>query len=283
MSALIFYSQIILFVIRIIGLGVSIEFYYEIKKNKFILFIISWNFWILSTLMALISLYWGDQTIIQILIILNVLFTSLGIIFYLWGINVYFLSINPRLMLIFIILFTVIALILFITFNSLTAILFMVIGFIIMLISTFIIPPLKIKQFKKYMGKSIRWYYSALLFVFPFIIVSIYTSLLEYDYGLYESDDIIMILLYYIPVNVIFIILIILLIHLEYGISTREVRYLKDKYSHDLGNILQVIYTATEISKNEDKFQKEMLSEMKDLVQDKVKEASNLIKEIRDL
>ena len=74
-----------------------------------------------------------------------------------------------------------------------------------------------------------------------------------------------------------------MLIHLEYGISTREVRNLKDKYSHDLGNIMQVIYTATEISNKEENFQKEILAEMKDLVQDKVKEASDLIKDIREL
>ncbi len=283
MNLLVIYSQITLFIIRIIGLSVSIEFYFDIKKKKFILFIISWILFIIATLLALISLLWSDQTIIQILLILNVLFTSLGIIFYLWGINVYFISINPRLMLIFIVLFTIIAFILFITINSLIAIFFMVIGFNIMLISTYIIPPLKIKQFKNYMGKSIRWYYSVLIFLLPFIIISIYTNLLGYSYGLYESDDTIMILLYYIPINFISIILIILLIQLEYGISTSEVHNLKDKYSHDLGNILQVIYTATEISNDKENFQKETLKDMKDLVQDKVKEASNLIKEIRDL
>ncbi|MFX1567979.1 MAG: hypothetical protein ACFFCV_06400 [Promethearchaeota archaeon] len=283
MNDLILYSQIILIIIRIIGLGVSFEFYYDIKKNKFILFIISWILWILSTLLALISIFWEDQTINQLFLILNVLFTSLGVIFYIWGIYVYFISINPRLMLIFLILFTIIAFILHFTINSLTAILFMVIGFNIVLISTYIIPPLKITQFKNYLGKSIRWYYSVLVFLLPYIIISIYTSLLGYSYGLYESNNIIMILLYYIPINFISIILIILLIHLEYGISTSEVYDLKDKYSHDLGNILQVISTASEISNNKENFQKEILEEMKDLLQHKVKEASNLIKEIRDL
>ncbi len=283
MNELILYSQIILFTIRVIGLGVSIEFYHDKKKNKFILFIISWILWILSTLLALFSLLWDDQTIYQILLILNVLFTSLGVIFYLWGINVYFLSLNPRLMLIFIVLFTIIAFGFYIFINYLTAILFMVIGFNIMLISTYIIPPIKIKKFQKYIGKSNRWYYSVLLFVFPYIIISIYTTLMGYDYGLYESNDTFIILLYYIPINFIFIILIILLIHLEYRISTREVRDLKDKYSHELGNILQTIYTASEISNNQENFQKEILAEMKDLMRDKVKEASNLIKEIRDL
>ena len=98
MNDLILYSQIILVTIRIIGLSVSIEFYYDIKKNNFILFTLSWISWILSSLLALVSFFWGDQPINQILLVLNVLFTSLGVIFYLWGINIYFLSINPRLM-----------------------------------------------------------------------------------------------------------------------------------------------------------------------------------------
>ncbi len=283
MNELILYSQIVLFIIRIIGFVVSIEFYHDLKKNEFIIFAISWLLFILSTLLAIVPIFWDNQTILQILLIINVLFTSLGVIFYIWGIYIYFISINPRLMLIFIGVFTIIAFILYIAINSLTAILFMVIGFNLVLVSTFIIPSLKINQFKNFMGKSIRWYYSVLFFVLLYIIISIYTSLSGFDYGLYESDDTIMILLYYVPTNFISIILIILLIHLEYGISTREVHDLKDKYSHDIGNILQVISTATEISNNQENFQKDILTEMKDLVQNKVKEASNLIKEIRDL
>ncbi len=72
-------------------------------------------------------------------------------------------------------------------------------------------------------------------------------------------------------------------VHLEYGISNNQRFQLKDKYSHEIGNILQIIQSSMDIvSQNKDKVNVE-IDEINDLVRTKCIEASTLIREIRSL
>ena len=50
--------------------------------------------------------------------------------------------------------------------------------------------------------------------------------------------------------------LIILLIHVEYNFSQNQRFELKDKYSHNLGNILQFITGYIDLISQDDKFKK---------------------------
>ena len=77
------------------------------------------------------------------------------------------------------------------------------------------------------------------------------------------------------------ILLIILLVHLEYGITFSQKYHLKDKYSHTLGNIMQAISGAAFLIN--DNLDENQVLELKDLIQSKTKEASDLIDEIREL
>ena len=77
------------------------------------------------------------------------------------------------------------------------------------------------------------------------------------------------------------ILLINLFIHLEYGITFTQKYGLKDKYSHNLGNIMQAISGAAFLIN--DNLDENQVLELKDLIQSKTKEASNLIDEIREL
>ena len=79
------------------------------------------------------------------------------------------------------------------------------------------------------------------------------------------------------------IILVILLIHVEYNFSNNQRFELKDKYSHNLGNILQYITGYSDILSQNDKSEDKESSELQSLFKQKCKEASGLLREIRDL
>ena len=70
--------------------------------------------------------------------------------------------------------------------------------------------------------------------------------------------------------------------HLEYTLSNREKFDLKDTYSHELGNIMQAIFTTFDLIKTKREPKKD-LAELETMLETKLNEASALIKEIRKL
>jgi len=76
--------------------------------------------------------------------------------------------------------------------------------------------------------------------------------------------------------------LLVLLVHLEYSISTRKKFEIKDKYSHNLGNIMQVIYSSSDIIKRITKLDVNEVEKL-ELIERKCKEAAKLINEIRNI
>ena len=249
MNDLVLLCLLFFIVVRAIGLGVSLDFYYDTKQNKFILFSIGWSLWIIAALIPIYSNLVKDIGLIELLLMLNLLFFSLGGIFYMWGIYKYFLSVPVKIMEALIVISIVVPFLVLFTIGDTSAIIFSGIFLYGLLISTYIIPPLKKENFKKFIGKSIRWYYVIIFIILIYIPVSLINYSRGYAYGLYDSDDSTLIMLNYIPTIGATILLIILLVHLEYTISNREKFDLKDRYSHDLGNILQAIYTTLDLIK----------------------------------
>jgi hypothetical protein len=140
-----------------------------------------------------------------------------------------------------------------------------------------------VRKFKTKIGKSIMWYHAVTVSFFTYVPVSIYIVLQGYSYGLYNVDNPFLVILNYIFPLATTIILIVFQIHFEYGISNNQKFQLKDKYSHEIGNILQIIQSSMDIvSQNKDKVNVEV-NEINDLVRTKCIEASTLIREIRTL
>jgi len=76
------------------------------------------------------------------------------------------------------------------------------------------------------------------------------------------------------------LLVLVLTIRLEYSLSNIQKFKLKDNYSHELGNILQMILNSAEYNKNTDTKGDQSVNE---LIIEKSKEARFLITEIRDL
>jgi len=74
MNDLVLLCLIILIVSRVIGLAVSLDFYFERRKNQFIIFGIGWALWILAALMPIYSSLVKDVFLVGLLLLLNMFF-----------------------------------------------------------------------------------------------------------------------------------------------------------------------------------------------------------------
>jgi signal transduction histidine kinase len=138
-------------------------------------------------------------------------------------------------------------------------------------------PLLKYKDFKNKFGGSRKWYFLLVLIIISYTIFSIINRNSQELFG-----GIISVMIDYTFAIILSIILIILTIHLEYNIMHEEKNKLIDNYSHDLGNIVQSIYSSCELMHKKE-ISVEKLDDIKKLQKEKLKEASELIKEIRKL
>ena len=282
MNDLVLLSLIIVIFVRVIGLGISIDFLNGTKAEKFKFLTLGWVFWILGALIPIFSNLVENIYLKEFLLVLNAFLAALGTIFILWGFFKYFMTISFKKIASLIIIFIISTVLLFLITDYTVTITFCALFMNLLLVSTFIIPPIKIKSFKKFMGRSIIWYYASVLILSIFFTVSIIIVLQGYRYGLYNADDPVLIMFNYNSIIALSILIIILLVHLEYTTSSRKQLELKDNYSHDLGNILQVISSAFELIEMKGRTEAET-SELGELLKDKLNEAAKQIRDIREL
>ncbi len=284
MNVLVFVISIIILITRLIGFWVSLELYLGGKKRLLTIILIGWITWILSTVCMFFQLFLSNAMLNAYLNFLIAFLSTLGAYFYVWGLNLYIFKINNKLMVYLIIILSILVFLTGYIINFEIATLFCLLGLIGMLSATFYVPIAKRKDFRSILGRTAYLYYSILSLIIPFIIITVYISSLGYDYGLFNEEDPILILAYYIPSIIIYILLSILLIHMEYTITERKKNQIKDKFSHNLGNILQTISLIFSIDEEQKEISDDKETEdMGSLLKIKLKEAANLLKEIRKL
>lgn len=282
MNDIVLLSLIIIIFVRVIGLGIAIDFLNATKVEKFKFLTLGWLFWILGALAPIFSSLVENIYLKEVLLVLNAFLATLGTIFILWGFFKYFMTVSFKKMVSLIIIFIIIVVLFFLITDYTVVITFCALFMNLILISIYVIPPIKKKSFKKFMGRSIIWYYASVLMLSLFFPVSILIALQGEGYGLYSADDPVLIMFNYIPIIATSILFIILLVHLEYTTSSRKQLELKDNYSHDLGNILQVISSAFELIEMKGRTESET-SELGELLKDKLNEAAKQIRDIREL
>ncbi len=128
------------------------------------------------------------------------------------------------------------------------------------------------------MGSSIKWFIGTIIFGFLYLINGVITVLEGYPFGLYHSDNAFMIIRYYFFAIGITLLISMLIVHLEQSISYLQKAQLRDIYSHDLGNIMQIILNNIEAIDSID----EKNQPNADLIKSKCIEAGDLITEIRE-
>ncbi|MFX1337036.1 MAG: hypothetical protein ACFFDK_00350 [Promethearchaeota archaeon] len=284
MNDLAFYSLLIYLVIRVIGLGIALDFYYNTRQSRFKLAILGWGFWVIASISSVYSALVFDQSTIELLLFINTLFVSLGAIIYIWVIFSYFLEVPQKLFLFISVFVTILFSTIFIMLSYRLAVSLARTSINFTLFSIYIVPLLRWRKFKESMGTALKWYYAFLINLGLYIPISIYITYFSSGYyGLYHSNDAFLILLNYIPSISFLIILVILLIHVEYNFSNNQRFELKDKYSHNLGNILQFISGYIDLVPQNDKMDDKESSELQESFKLKCKEAAGVLREIREL
>ncbi|MFX0081082.1 MAG: hypothetical protein ACFE94_04945 [Candidatus Hodarchaeota archaeon] len=282
MHELIYFSMFLLTLIRVIGFIVSVNFYYESKSYTYIYFTIGWCLWILAGIVALLSAVVKNQVQEDVFLLINYILGPLAIFFLGSGLSSYYINISSNKIKLISAVLLIFPLIINFSLGMNPVAIYARIFQFFGIIQMFSLPFLKYNTFKEKIGKSIRWYYLTCLSIILYIPLAILSMLISLNSGSFQSQDITMIVGAYTSIIIMTILVIAFIIHLEYTISNKQQNQLKDKYSHNLGNIMQVIYSSADLFKRItklDKIDKDKL----DLIERKCKEASELIKEIRKI
>lgn len=283
MNVLIVFGILILTFVRLIGIIVSVDFYYDLKSNTYIYLTFAWSLWFFSGIFALLYQLESNRLLQEIFLFMNYLFGPLSLLFLLAGLSSYYLKISPNKILYVSIILIITPFIVYITLGLIfVSIYSRIIIFFIFLI-LFLLPNFKFKKFKEKIGRSIRWYYVTFVSIAIYIPIQIFLFIGSNFYGIYTSENVKIIIIGYVSIILTTILIIAYTIHLEYNITYEQKKELKDKYSHDLGNILQAIEFSHFLSISDNNLNDEDLKETHDIIKKKFKEASETLKKIRKL
>ena len=266
---------------RVFGLIISIEFLRDLKESKFKILIIGWFIWILAGCSALLSDVFEIQILTDIFLLINGITVSIALLFVMMGLFSYFRELSGKTLALLCIIFISFPLFAFLLgFYSIAFNLSSVFLFLIVIVYS-IVPLKERNTFKnKISMKSYYWYLIVLLTIYFYFLSYVIFVFQGYSFGFYSDEFSIPMFVNYFLGNISTIALIIYSIHLEYDISKIQKNKLIDKYSHDLGNIIQVISSAATLTHMNEDLNKEKAENL-DLIQKKCEEAAELIKDIR--
>jgi hypothetical protein len=135
------------------------------------------------------------------------------------------------------------------------------------------------KKMRKILGYSIYWLYGAIIFGAFYLLNGIITTLQGYSFGLYDAHNTFVILRYYFFAIGVTVIIVVLVAHLEQSLSYLRKTQVSDIYSHDLGNVMQIILNYLESIDSIDEKDNPSI----ELIKSKCIEAGDIIKEIREI
>ncbi|NHJ21052.1 MAG: hypothetical protein EAX91_08925 [Candidatus Lokiarchaeota archaeon] len=276
------FGIVLLIILRIVGLLVSIEFKLEFKGNKYLILIIGWSFWIIAGITALSVGFIEIPFFNDLVLLMNGISSTLAMLFILIGLHSYFRKIKVKSLIALSTIFTMIPLIaFFLGFYPISLNISFIFLFFVILFYTFL-PFGRLEVFRtKLTFKSLFWYLILVIAISMMVISYVISVFQGYSYGFYSNDFSIAMFINYFLGNISTLVILVYYIHLEYDISKIQKYELRDRYSHDLGNIIQVIYSATDLTKDSDDLNKDN-SENLELIQKKCEEAAKLIKDIKD-
>ena len=269
---------IFVLLIRVLGFIISLEFFKNLKDTKFIKLILGWCFWIVGGAINLSAQFVSQVAIYEILILFNTIFSAMGDLFLLVGILSYFGKISNKIFISLNLLFILgpILAYFFYFYREIIGII-SVIRFSLIILFT-VYPLIRRHKFQEILSaKTYNWFLFVAVFLYAYIIDYFFLISQGKANGGIVNAHPMELILYFFLLNAVTMMIVILVLHIEYDLTNLQRFELKDTYSHDLGNILQVIYSAAEIMKKDQNF------EMLEVIEEHLNKAAYLIKEIRKL
>lgn len=284
MNYVLIFTQLALTFIRLIGLGVGLDFLLSRKKKRFQGQVAGWTIWTLASIFQILAQIAHEELLITTFDLIFAIFTLVGSFLISVSIIVYFMDVPARFIFIFTLILLILPLTVFLLFGIEIAVNFCIFFSFILVGGLYAVGILGGKNFKQKMGQSIKWFYAMIGTGILQLVVYIYITLQGVNLGVssVELENEILVGVNNTFSIAILVFTLVLLIHLE---NTRANLYnyqLKDKYSHDLGNILQVMLTAIYFIE-EKSLPADEKEKIIDLLNQKSQEVSALIQEIRSL
>ncbi|MHA1977606.1 MAG: hypothetical protein ACW98F_10815 [Candidatus Hodarchaeales archaeon] len=284
MNYVLFFSQLALGFIRLIGLGVGLDFLISRKKKRFRGQVAGWSIWTLASIFQIFAQSASDIALTNTLDFLFGVCTLVGSFLIAVSIIVYFRPVSVQSIFLFTLLLSILPLIVYFFFGIETAVNFCIIFSFILVGGLYSIGIIESTNFKAQVGQSIKWFYAMIVTAIIQFIVFIYITLEGVNLGLssVELENEVLVGVNNSFAIAILVFTVVLLIHLENSRSIQYSYQLKDKYSHDLGNILQVMVSAIHFIEGKE-VPAEEREKIMDLLNQKSQEVSELIQEIRNL
>jgi hypothetical protein len=266
------------------GLAITIGLFLDLKRDRFKIIILGWFLWVAAGIFPLASENVENSFLKESLLVANGIAASLGALLIFLGILLYFFHVSGKLAIIACGLLLGAPILLFLATDYELAVNFSGIALYLIGTAGFAIGAMKRKKLRELIGSAIIWFHIVALFGLLWILCVLYLrfSPSNYSYGFYQSTDDPATMANYLIAIGLTVALLILFYHVEYNIAQVEKYQLKDKYSHDLGNILQAILSAASLLALSEAHSQEELAKQ-ELVLQKCAEASSLVKEIRNL
>ncbi|MFX1255131.1 MAG: hypothetical protein ACFFCZ_26260 [Promethearchaeota archaeon] len=279
--------MIVLTFIRLIGLGISVNTYLSLRRKRSLYLISGWVCWVFAGILPIFAYNTSNQFFHKLLLTFNATFMLDGFILIIIGIVSYYRTVPTKIASILIIGLFILPPILTIlglyelSINLNATLLY--VAFFVTVIGAWRERP----KMRKAVGREIKWYYITAIYGVIVIIGLIYLSITSnstISYGLYESTNEIAIVINYLLGIGVAILAAINMFALEYGVITTQKFVLKDNYSHDLGNMIQVVMGCVYIIRHFQTISNELeVITMLDKIEDTSLKAGKLIEEVRKL
>ncbi|MHA2032138.1 MAG: hypothetical protein ACW99Q_22435 [Candidatus Kariarchaeaceae archaeon] len=282
MNIIAFYSLILLTIIRLIGLGISLDLFYSIQKKQFLTIVAGWSLWVIAGVLPIIYDNFTFQD--DFLLTLNASLSGEALLLIFLGIFSYFQPLSGKFVFIISIIYLLIPLLLNFTFGPafalIIAVLFHLVTYIIILIGV----AKRNKEMLKIFSKGVVFFYlttGSVIFTIGNLIVS-RLIVEDFSYGLYYSVNNGAVIINYSLSILVTVLILVLFIYLERGITADDKFQLKDRYSHHIGNLLQIVLAAVSLIES-GRLDPEEKDENIAIIQSKSQEVSDLLNEIREL
>ncbi|MHA1945343.1 MAG: hypothetical protein ACXAC6_13350 [Candidatus Hodarchaeales archaeon] len=284
MNNVLFFTQLALTFIRLIGLGIGIDFLISRKRKRFQGQVAGWSIWILASIFQILAQNVNDLAIANIFDLIFAICTLLGSFLIAVSIIVYFRPISVKFIFLFTLLLLFSPLVIYILFGIEIAVNFGIFFSFILVGGLYTIGIIYSKNFRTQAGQSVKWFYAMIgTGIFQFLVY-IFITLEGVNLGLssVELENEVLVGVNNTFSIAILVLTVVLLIHLENSRMRLDNYHLKDKYSHDLGNILQVMVSAIHFIEKKE-LPAEEREKITKLLNQKSQEVSTLIQEIRAL
>jgi hypothetical protein len=264
-----------------IGLGVSLDLFFSIRKKRFIAIVAGWGIWVIASFLPIIHDYFIQN---RLLLVLNATLSGEGLLLIFLGIFSYFYLLKGKLVFSISIIYLIIPITLDFCLGEEIALFVSVLLHLLTYVIIFFGVIRTNEEMQQVFSKGVKFFYltvgTVLLTIVTIIALNITVE--DYSFGLYNSVNNRAVIINYSLAIFLTVIILILFIYIERGIIADDKFQLKDKYSHNLGNLLQILLSAISLTELDQLSTNEKTENMA-LIQSKIKEASDLLNEIRQL